>query len=241
MISTMPGRKRDPGTPARCVERGAFATGKRPDQEPVPPALGDTGLSAEADRKLSAYLDLLAKWNRTYNLTALRERSQMITHHVHDALAVLPFLPGNERLRVLDVGTGGGIPGVPIAIARPDWRLVLLDASQKKIAFVTQAAIELALRNVRAVASRVEEFAADAPFDVVISRAFSELRTFAELASRHVAHDGMLVAMKGSLPHAEIDALPPDIAVVATPSLQVPGLAAERHLVIMRPAGAASR
>ena len=197
MISTKPDRKRHPSGPTHRVDRGAFVTDPRHRTEKsTSPALGDTGLSADADAKLWAYLDLLAKWNRTYNLTALRERSQMITHHVHDALAVLRFLPGNERLRVLDVGTGGGIPGIPLAIARPDWRFVLLDASQKKIAFVTQAAIELALRNVRAVASRVEAFDADAPFDVVISRAFSELRPFAELASRHVARDGVLVAMK---------------------------------------------
>ena len=191
-------------------------------------------LPSGAADKLSRYLDLLAKWNRTYNLTAIRERSQMITHHVRDSLAVLPSLPDRQRLRILDVGTGGGVPGIPLAIARPDATFVLLDANHKKIAFVTQAAIELALPNVRAVASRVEEFVAEAPFDVVISRAFADLRTFAEAASRHVAPDGMLVAMKGVLTHDEIAALPPHVAVIATPELHVPGLDAKRHLVLMR-------
>jgi 16S rRNA (guanine527-N7)-methyltransferase len=184
--------------------------------------------------KLSRFLDLLAKWNRTYNLTAIRDRSQMVKHHLHDSLAVLPSLPARRKLRVLDVGTGGGIPGIPLAIARPDATFVLLDANHKKIAFVTQAAIELALPNVRAIAERVENFAADAPFDVVISRAFSDLRSFAELASRHVARDGVLIAMKGVLAHDEIAELPPQVAVIATPELAVPGLDAKRHLVLMR-------
>ena len=191
--------------------------------------------AATAD-KFSRYLDLLAKWNRTYNLTAIRERAKMITHHLEDTLAVLPFLPARPHLRVLDVGTGGGIPGIPLAIARPDWTLVLLDANHKKIAFVTQAAIELDLPNVRAVAARVENFVADAPFDVVFSRAFSALGSFASLASPHVAADGLIAAMKGALAQEEIDALPAGFSIVATPALHVPGLDAVRHLVLMRAA-----
>ena len=191
----------------------------------VPPGAAD---------KFSRYLDLLAKWNRTYNLTAIRERPRMVTHHLEDALAVLPFLPARQRLRVLDVGTGGGIPGIPLAIARPDWTVVLLDSNQKKITFVTQAAIELALPNVRAVAARVEDFVSDAPFDVVISRAFSDLRSFAERASPHVAPDGVIAAMKGTLPDDEIEALAPAFTVIAAPALHVPGLDANRHLVLMR-------
>jgi 16S rRNA (guanine527-N7)-methyltransferase len=188
-----------------------------------------------AGDRFAAYLDLLAKWNRTYNLTAIRDRTRMETLHVRDALAVLPFLPERPQLRLLDVGTGGGIPGIPIAIARPHWWIVLLDSNRKKVAFVTQAAIELRLRNVVAVASRIEDYAADAPFDVVISRAFSDLRTFAQSASRLLARDAMLVAMKGTLPQDEIAALPDTVTVVSTPRLDVPGLTAERHLVIMQP------
>jgi 16S rRNA (guanine527-N7)-methyltransferase len=186
--------------------------------------------------KLSAYLDLLAKWNRVYNLTAIRDRAQMQSHHVDDALAILPYLPDARGKRVLDVGSGGGIPGIPLAIARPDWRVVLLDANGKKAAFLTQAAIELGLANVRAVASRVENYAPDERFDIVISRAFSDLRTFAEAAAKHVGAGGVIVAMKGTLPQDEIDALPERVEVVGTPSLDVPGLDAERHLVLMRPA-----
>lgn len=192
------------------------------------------GLPENAHAKFDAYLDLLAKWNRTFNLTAIRERPQMVTHHLNDALAVLAHLPATRRLRLLDVGTGGGVPGIPLAIARPGWEVVLLDSNRKKVTFLTQAIIELDLSNVRAVASRVEDYATDAPFDVVISRAFSDLRSFAAAAVRHLAPDGLLVAMKGVLPNDEIAALPPDIRVTGTPALDVPGLDAQRHLVIMQ-------
>jgi len=187
--------------------------------------------------RLAAYLDLLAKWNRVYNLTAVRDRREMDVQHVEDALAILPWLPDRAGLRVLDVGSGGGVPGIPLAIARPDWRVVLLDANRKKAAFLTQAAIELGLRNAEVAAARVEDYRAGAPFDVVVSRAFSDLATFARAASPLVARDGIIAAMKGALPHDEIAALPADVAVSATPVLAVPGLDAKRHLVIMRARG----
>ena len=194
------------------------------------------GLPPDARAKLSAYLDLLAKWNRVYNLTAIRDRARMQSHHVDDALAVLPFLPAKDASRLLDVGSGGGIPGIPLAIARPRWSIVLLDANTKKVAFLQQAAIELALANVRVVASRIEDLRDDARFDVVISRAFAELAPFARLALPHVAEGGIIVAMKGAYPRDEIAALPDDVVVVATPALDVPGLDAQRHLVILRKA-----
>lgn len=190
-------------------------------------------MPAGACAKLSAYLDLLAKWNRIYNLTAVRERRQMESQHVNDALAVLPFLPETSA-RLLDVGSGCGVPGIPLAIARPQLRIVLLDANRKKIAFLTQAVIELDLANVRAVAARSEEYVPQAPFDVVISRAFSDLGTFVAVAARHAAADGVMIAMKGALPREEIAALPDEIVVRATPALTVPGLDAQRHLVLMR-------
>jgi 16S rRNA (guanine527-N7)-methyltransferase len=205
---------------------------RRDDRRPVTRV--EPALPADARDRLSAYLDLLAKWNRVYNLTAIRIRSLMESHHVNDALAVLPFLPASPTVRLLDVGSGGGVPGIPIAIARPDWRIAVLDTNRKKTTFLTQAAIELGLTNVRVVASRIEDFRSDEAFDVVISRAFSDLRTFAEVAARHVRADGMLVAMKGALPRSEIDALPRGVVVTSTPSLDVPGVDAERHLVIMR-------
>ena len=199
-----------------------------------PPSAGVENLPPEAVETLTRYLDLLAKWNRTYNLTAIRDRSQMITHHLHDSLAVVPWLPARRGIRVLDVGTGAGLPGIPLAVARPDSTFVLLDANHKKIAFVTQAAIELALANVHAVAARVEDLAAERAFDVVISRAFSDLATFTRLASPFVAPDGVLIAMKGARATDEIAALPPNIAIVETPGLNVAGLDAKRHLVVMR-------
>jgi 16S rRNA (guanine527-N7)-methyltransferase len=197
-------------------------------------AAPEPALTAAAREKLDAYLDLLAKWNRVYNLTAIRDREKMKSHHVADALAVLPHLPDAAALRLLDVGAGGGVPGIPLAIARPGWQVVLVEANGKKASFLTQAAIELGLPNVTVVAARIEDHADEAPFDVVISRAFADLATFANLARPHVALDGIVVAMKGALPRDEIAALPADIVVTATPMLAVPGLEAERHLVIMR-------
>jgi len=199
-------------------------------------ALG-VALPDDARAKLDAYIALLAKWNRTFNLTAIREPERMVTHHLLDALAVLPHLPQRATLRVLDVGAGGGVPGIPLAIARPGWRFTLIDASSKKATFLTQAAAELGLANVTAVAGRVEDYRPAAPFDLVVARAFADLRTFAETSLRHVADGGVLVAMKGVHPHEEIADVPPDVVVIATPSIDVPGLDAARHLVVMQRAG----
>lgn len=201
---------------------------EQPDRRSIVATLPDSARS-----KLSAYLDLLVKWNRVYNLTAVRDRERMQALHVDDALAVLPFLPGKPRLRLLDVGSGGGIPGIPLAIARPSWHVVLVDSNGKKAAFLRQAAIELELDNLAVAASRIEDLRDGEVFDVVISRAFSDLSTFARAARRHLAPGGSVVAMKGALPDDEIAALPPDIVVTATPSLDVPAVDGARHLVIM--------
>ena len=215
--------------------RGAAAK-VHADNDELAAGLHSLGLTLpEAARaKLAAYIALLAKWNRTYNLTAIREPARMVTHHLLDALAVLPQLPQRAQLRVLDVGAGGGVPGIPLAIARPEWRVVLLDSNHKKATFLTQAAIELALPNVTAVAGRVEDYAPEAPFDIVIARAFSDLRTFAESSAHHVAPGGALFAMKGVYPDEEIADLPGDIETIAAAALTVPGLAAARHLIVMR-------
>jgi 16S rRNA (guanine527-N7)-methyltransferase len=197
-------------------------------------------LPAGTAGRISAYLALLAKWNRTYNLTAIREPERMITHHALDALAVLPHLPRRDGVRVLDVGSGGGVPGIPLAIARPSWRVVMLDSNHKKGAFVQQAVIELSLANAEAVVARVEDYAPAAPFDVVISRAFADLATFAATSARHLAPGGLLVAMKGVHPDEEIAALPAGIRIVATHALVVPGLEAQRHLIVMAEDGGAT-
>jgi len=192
------------------------------------------GLSPPQVATLAAYVALLAKWNRTYNLTAIREPSRMVTHHVLDSLAVLAHLPQRDDVRLLDVGSGGGLPGIPLAIARPQWRATLVDPVHKKAAFLAQAAIELGLGNVDAQAARVEDLGSNVRYDIVISRAFADLATFATLAAPHLAPDGVLVAMKGVHPVEEIAQLPREFAVVATPALAVPGLDASRHLIIMR-------
>lgn len=190
-------------------------------------------LPAGGAEKLAAYLALLAKWNRTYNLTAIREPERMVTHHALDSLAIVPALPSHP-IRVLDVGSGGGLPGVPIAIARPDAEVVMIDASGKKATFLAQAAIELPLANASSVASRVEDYAPAKPFDVVISRAFADLATFVRLARKHVAPGGALYAMKGVHPDEELADLPADVEVVATRKLDVPGLDGARHLIVMK-------
>jgi len=158
----------------------------------------------------------------------------MVTHHALDSLAVVPRLPQRKGIAVLDVGSGGGLPGIPIAIARPDARVVLVDSASKKAAFLAQAAIELPLANVEAVAARVEDYAPGRRFDVVISRAFSDLATFARLASPHLAAGGVMLAMKGVHPDEELAELPASVEVVAAHRLDVPGLEGARHLIVMR-------
>jgi 16S rRNA (guanine527-N7)-methyltransferase len=196
-------------------------------------AAGGALLDRIARNKLGAFLRLLAKWNRTYNLTAIREPERMVTHHVLDALSVLPHLPARAGIRVLDVGSGPGVPGIPLALARPDWQFVLIESSEKKTAFLQQAVIELGLPNVEIVHERSQDYAPSAPFDVVISRAFADLAEFAAAAARHLAPEGRLYAMKGELPVDEIASVPSAYRVVATPALHVPGLDAARHLVIL--------
>lgn len=191
-------------------------------------------LDCAAKDKLLAYVALLDKWNRTHNLTAIRDRGQMISHHLLDSLAVVPHLPARAGLRVADVGSGGGLPGIPLAIARPDWQVTLIDSNHKKTAFLNQATIELPLPNVDVLTARVENVGRPCLFDVVISRAYSTLCKFVEQSGDLLAPGGQWVAMKGGLPREEMSALPAEISVEATPSLQVPGVDGERHLVIMK-------
>jgi 16S rRNA (guanine527-N7)-methyltransferase len=192
------------------------------------------GLSADAAERLAAYVALLDKWNRTYNLTAIREPARMVTHHVLDALAILPHLPAPPHARVLDVGSGGGVPGIPLAIARPMWHVTLLDGNHKKTTFLRQAVIELGLANVDVATTRVETFSATAPYDVAISRAYADLADFAAGAAAHVRADGVMAAMKGVYPDEELRELPPRYEVLGAPAVNVPGLDATRHLVLMR-------
>lgn len=191
-------------------------------------ALG-VALAPKEIQKLLDYLVLLAKWNRVYNLTAVRDESKMVSHHLLDSLAVLPHISAR---RLLDVGSGGGLPGIPLAIARSDMRVTLLDSNHKKCAFLKQAAIELELGNVEVACERVEDFHAPEKFDVIISRAFADLGEFISGSCHLLAPNGTFVAMKGVHPHEEIGHLPPGYALKSVAKLDVPGLQAQRHLVL---------
>lgn len=183
--------------------------------------------------KLAAYIGLLTKWNRVYNLTAIRDPEQMRVQHVLDSLSLLPHLDADKARSVIDVGTGGGTPGVILAIMRPDWRITLNDIVQKKIAFLTQVKSTLQLANVDVINGRVEALTSDAGYDAVTSRAFADLADFARWAGHLVAPHGAMYAMKGLQPDDEIARLPAGAAVRDITPLTVPHLAAERHLVVV--------
>lgn len=196
-------------------------------------ALG-IALPQETQDRLLQYLALIRKWNQVHNLTAVREPETMLSRHLLDSLAILPYIAGP---RVADVGSGAGLPGIPLALARPDWHVVLLESKRKKAVFLQQACIELQLGNVEVVAERVENFHPENKFDTTISRAFSDLAEFIRLAGHLCAEggkSGRLAAMKGIYPHEELGQLPLQFTVEKTLSVAVPGLEAERHLVIVR-------
>jgi 16S rRNA (guanine527-N7)-methyltransferase len=182
------------------------------------------------EAKLLAYLVLLDKWNRVYNLTAVRDAERMVSHHVLDSLAAVGFFQGET---VLDVGSGGGLPGIPLAIARPELQVTLIDSIAKKTAFLLQAKAELGLANLSVVTSRVEGFRPAAGFDVITSRAFSGLREFVTLTRHLLNPGGHWLAMKGLMPHEEVASLPDWARVSANHSLVVPGLEASRHLIVL--------
>ncbi|MCX7176619.1 MAG: 16S rRNA (guanine(527)-N(7))-methyltransferase RsmG [Proteobacteria bacterium] len=191
--------------------------------------------STDLEEKLGTYLNLLAKWNRVYNLTAVRDESSMVSQHLLDSLAVLPYLDTNSTaIRSLaDVGSGGGLPGIPLAIARPQLKVELIEASHKKASFLQQAKIELKLANVSIHCGRVEEFKPEVLFDVVISRAFSSLADFIQLAAHLLAPAGRLLAMKGVHPQEEIEQLPSGWFMSRSIPLVVPTLNAQRDLIVI--------
>jgi 16S rRNA (guanine527-N7)-methyltransferase len=199
----------------------------------TPPAALDRGLGelelalpAGAREGLLDYMALLVKWNRTYNLTAIRDPLSMVAHHLLDSLAVVPHLPlPAGRARLADAGSGAGLPGIPLAIARPDWQVVLVESNQKKAAFLRQAAIELGLSNAQVHEGRVEAWRPPAPFDMVISRAFAALDVFMAACRHLLAPAGVLAAMTGVAPAAL------DKRCKLIP-LRVPLLEAQRHLVL---------
>ena len=193
----------------------------------------DLRLSGEACTRLAAYLALLERWNRAYNLTAVREPEAMVVRHLLDSLSILPWLEGP---RVLDVGSGAGLPGIPLAVARPEYEFCLLDSNGKRTRFLTQATAELRLPNVSIVRSRVEDYQPVTLFNSIVSRAFATLAELVADAGRLCAPTGRLLAMKGVLPDDELARLPSTYQVVGVYPLRVPHLDAERHLVHLAPA-----
>jgi 16S rRNA (guanine527-N7)-methyltransferase len=200
----------------------------------------DIPLSEPQALQLLAYRDKIAKWNKVYNLTALRDPAQMLSHHIVDSLAAAPPLQkhlaqaGLAQARLLDVGSGGGLPGVVLAAVLPQINVTCVDTVGKKAAFVQQVAAELGLKNLSGVHSRVEQMQA-APFDVITSRAFASLLDFVRLTRAQLKPGGVWMALKGKRPDDEITALPADVAVFHVELLAVPGLEAERCVVWLQP------
>lgn len=193
----------------------------------------------EQHQQLQSYLALLEKWNKVYNLTALRDGERMLTHHVFDSLSILPALlrQGDwAQRRVLDVGSGAGLPGVILAIAMPGLSVTCIDTVGKKAAFIQQAAATLRLPNLQAIHNRVELWRSPQPFDLVTSRAFASLLDFTQWSRSQLAEQGVWLAMKGKVPTEELQTLPASVSVFHVEQLQVPELDAERCLVWMRPA-----
>jgi len=191
----------------------------------------DLDLSVSQVDALIEFVELLARWNRTYKLTAVTDRAAMVARHLLDSLSVMPVLAGH---RIADVGSGAGLPGIPLAIARPDLEFLLLDSVGKKTRFMTHAVGRIGLDNVRIARSRAEDYAGEVGFDTVVSRAFASLADFTRLAGGLCAPGGRLVAMKGRLKQDELARLAPDWRIVETRPLAVPGTERARHLVVMQ-------
>ncbi len=216
---------------AAALDEGQILVGAR--------SLGLSFSEAQAER-LVRFARLLLRWNAVHNLTALRNPDEVLTHHLLDSLAILPRLAsifGQRAISVLDVGAGGGLPGIPLAVAKPDWRITVLDKVAKKVAFLRQAKLELGLHNVECVHSRAEDFAGR-PYDLVLSRAFASLEDFVRVSRHLIAPEGRWAAMKGAYPKAEVEALArafPSVRVEDVVKLDIPRLAAERHLILLLP------
>lgn len=193
-------------------------------------------LTEQQQQLMLQYLQLLIKWNKAYNLTAVREPQAMVNLHLLDSLALLPYLPkASARQQWLDVGTGAGLPGIVLAIMYPQHQLHLLDSNGKKTRFLQQVVHELSLANVVIYHQRLEQLQKPAFFDAIFSRAFSELQTMINWCGNLLQADGHYYAMKGQQPQQELQALPVSIQLQACHNLQVPGVDAQRHLIVLAP------
>lgn len=188
----------------------------------------DQPLDRQKEVQLIQYIDLIAQWNRVYNLSSIRDVDTMVTRHLLDSLSIVKYIKGQT---ILDVGTGAGLPGIPLAIAMPDHQFVILDSNQKKTKFLQHTCYQMRLRNVRVVNQRVEEYKADPLFDSVVSRAFSTLRDFMTQSQHLVKPNGQMLAMKGVYPLTELQEIAAPFKLIEVYPLKVPKLDAERHLV----------
>ena len=193
----------------------------------VPAELGLV-LNTQQDQQLQQYVELLLRWNKVYNLTAVRDPEQILPLHLWDSLSVVPFI---EAESCLDVGSGAGLPGIPLAIMRPTQQFTLLDTNGKKTRFIQQATLELGLTNIQVVQVRVEQWQPKQKFAAIISRAFASLADFVTVSGQHLQAAGRLYAMKGRYPDTEIAELPRGWSLASSHPLSVPGLNAERHLL----------
>jgi 16S rRNA (guanine527-N7)-methyltransferase len=211
---------------------GSFVESPGVSQDLLGGGLASLALSGRPHlyEKLTLYLELLTKWNQVFNLTAIRERDRMVVEHLLDSLAVLGYV---RPSRVLDVGSGAGLPGLPFAIAEPSWNVTLLDSNHKKCVFLRQAAIELELPNVEVRCERIESLEPVSTYDTIVSRAFAETQHFARVAAPLLQVNGVLLAMKGLYPQEELAQLPSDVSLKAVEPIRVPGLDAGRHAVVM--------
>ena len=184
--------------------------------------------SSQQLEKLQSYLQLLQRWNKVYNLTAVRDPADMLPLHIFDSLAIADYIQGNH---CLDVGSGAGLPGIPLAIIQPERQFTLLDTNGKKTRFIQQAIIQLELANAKVVQTRVEAWQPEQKFDAIISRAFASIEDFVDTSSIHLQDNGTLYAMKGQYDQAEIDVLPKGFKLSKMNKLIVPMLDAQRHLL----------
>ena len=198
--------------------------------ETLEAGLADLGIAPTPDRidDALAYIELITRWNRVDNLTAITDVGQMVTHHLLDSLAVHPHLLDADV--ILDIGAGAGLPGIPLAIFNTRRRFVLLDAAAKRVRFMRHAVVTLGLENVEVVQARADRWTSPRRYDVVVSRAFASIADFARMAVPALVPAGRILAMKGKLPRDELSDLPENFEYTVTP-LNVPGLAAERHLI----------
>jgi 16S rRNA (guanine527-N7)-methyltransferase len=188
----------------------------------------DLVVTQEKQLQLINYVLLMHKWNKTYNLTSVRDPRDMVIKHIVDSIAVAPFL---DKIRYIDVGTGPGLPGIPLAIMCPDKQFVLLDSLGKRVRFMRQVAYELKIANIQPVQSRVEDFVPDVEIDGVLSRAFASLKDMLHWCQHLVDSHGVFIALKGQLPTNELEELPLGFILQETIKLNVPGLDGERHIV----------